>query len=147
MAIFTVQRPVDQAHLPATAVLIKEGFCWPALFVPSLWAIANRLWLVLLLMVLALLVLIVIAGPLPGTVVLGLYLLGRLYLALEANGLRRWTLARRGYELVAVVEGRNLEEAERRYFATEGVSSGEEPAVPVSAPMLPSTMPPTGATS
>ena len=44
------------------------------------------------------------------------------WFALEANGLRRWTLERRGYVLVGVVEGRTLEEAERRFFAEAGAT-------------------------
>lgn len=134
MAIYTVQRLESRADadLPAGTILIKEGFCWPALFVPSLWAIAHRLWLVLALMVLALLALLAGAGSLPGFAALALYLLGRVYLAVEANGLRRWTLFRKGYDLVGVVEGRSLEEAERRYFGTLSPSDGhvaERPAV------------------
>ena len=43
-----------------------------------------------------------------------------LWFGLEATSLRRWTLARHGFALVDVVEGRTLDEAERRYFARDG---------------------------
>jgi hypothetical protein len=54
--------------------------------------------------------------------------------ALEANNLRRWTLERNGWRLVGIVEGRNLLEAERRYFsallAGEPLAPGEAPELP-----------------
>jgi hypothetical protein len=39
----------------------------------------------------------------------------------EARSLWRWSLARRGWTLMAVVEGRRFRNAERRYFADRPV--------------------------
>ena len=120
MAIYTVQQPPEDRNQRADrgdAVLVKEGFSWPALFVPTLWCIYHRQWLVLLFLYAALIVLVLLGGGIPAGGLFVLYVLGRFYVALEANGLRRWTLERNGHRLVGLVEGRTLQDAERRYFA------------------------------
>jgi len=119
MALYTIHAPRqtgETAVEPADLVFIKDGFCWPALFIPVIWLIARRLWLVLLLYLvlgIGLAVISGLAGPDASIVVM---LLFSFWFALEANGLRRWTIERHRYDLVGVVEGRGLEEAERRYF-------------------------------
>ena len=127
MAIYTVhapQKPDGASVAPGEIVFVKEGFCWPALFIPVIWAIYRRLWLVVLILLAALLVLSGLGAAGGGSAVTVLYLLGRLLVGLEANGLRRWTLDRNGYAFLGVVEGQRLEEAERRFF------SGWEPGLP-----------------
>jgi hypothetical protein len=61
-------------------------------------------------------------------------LLVHLLFALEANNLRRWTLERRGFRLVAVAEGRNIEEAEIRYFSSREAGDPALPVPPIPAP-------------
>ena len=122
MSIYTVlsppPRPGDIAPDPLSLVFVKEGFCWPALFFPEIWLIFRRLWLVLLLDIVAIVAVIAAgmiltqAGPAAALILVP----ARLLLALEANGLRRWTCYRHGYRLVGVVEGRRLWEAELRFF-------------------------------
>ena len=124
MRIYTVHEPpfwtVDDETLPgADAVFIREGFNWFALLLPLVWALWHRLWLVTLGLLAAGAALSVIA-ELAG---LGEWFEGLSGLALaliigfEANDLRRWTLARRSWSPRGVVAGRDLGEAERRYFA------------------------------
>ncbi len=130
MAIYTVhapQKPDGASVTPGEIVFVKEGFCWPALFIPVIWAIYRRLWLVVLFLLAAFLVLNGLAMAGGGAAVTVLYILGRFYVALEANGLRRWTLDRNGYAFLGVVEGRRLEEAERRFFGEwePGLPTGE----------------------
>ncbi|MCC2111441.1 MAG: DUF2628 domain-containing protein [Hyphomicrobiales bacterium] len=119
--VYTVHAPPDEAVSAEPAeqlIFVKEGFCWPALLIPPLWLISRRMWLVLVgwLAVAAL----ILAGyeylgkALPGTVDLLFWLL----FALEANELRRWTLARRGWRFLGVAAGRNRDEAEMRFFQT-----------------------------
>ena len=114
MRVYTVHENSDYDD-ERRVVLVKEGFCWPALFVSLLWTLYRRLWLVFLILLAAILLLSVL-GEAIGTAAFGLFILGRVFYGLEANGLRRWTLERNGYTLVGVIEGRTLIEAERRFF-------------------------------
>ena len=97
-------------------VFVKEGFSWPALLIAELWLLFRRMWIVFFAYVAVALVLTAIdqqvGGPLPGVFLA----LAHFVFALEGNQLRRWTLRRRGYRLVDVVEGARLYEAELRFF-------------------------------
>jgi hypothetical protein len=101
---------------PISYFFVKDGFCWPCLFVPVMWMVFRRLWLVLLpyLVVVALIVGAerTAGGPLP--VLFALF--GHVWFAFEANGFRRWTLRRHGYRLIGVAAGRRVGEAETRFF-------------------------------
>ena len=110
-------KAAGQSVDPADLVAIKEGFCWPALFIPLIWTVYRRLWLVLLLFLVGL-ILLGFLDSLGGAVVGVVFVLGRIWYALEANGLRRWTLERNGHRLIGIAEGRTIEEAESRFFAT-----------------------------
>ena len=99
-------------------VLVKEGFCWPALFFSVIWAIWKGLWLVALLFLLLQAALsfffsVFLVGTLT-QVVLSLVL--AIAIGFFANDLRRWTLSRRGFRDADVVAERNLIAAERRFF-------------------------------
>ena len=119
MTVYTVHAPMKADGVavdPGELVFVKEGFSWPALLIPPVWLIYRRLWLALLIWLVAVIVLGALAGFAgtdASTVVLVLF---AFWFALEANGFRRWTLERRRHALVGVVEGRTLEEAERRFF-------------------------------
>ena len=139
MKLFTVHEPAAGGRSPAAAeaiVFVKEGISWPALFFPLLWQVWHGLWLVLI-------------GYLAiaAAVEYGARLLGgsgfaaaatslfALLFALEANNLRRWSLGRRGYRTTSVVSGRNLEEAEFRFFSHW--QEGAPRSVPVSSATAP----------
>ena len=136
MAIYTVLAPkardgenardVD----PMAIVFVKEGVSWPALFVAGPWLIYRRMWLVLAAyLVLAIGVSAIgrqFGGSIPGIILIAIHLL----FALEANELRRWTLLRRGYAFLGVTEGRGLEAAEIRYFASLEAPATELPDSP-----------------
>ncbi len=118
MQIYTVHERPGGAPDNPDVVLVKEGFCWPALFVPLLWGLYHRLWLGLL----AYLAGLALVGGLGAALGLGepaqglLGLVYALLVAASANDWRRWTLKRRGYRMTGVVAGNRLEEAERRLF-------------------------------
>ncbi|MDR3498170.1 MAG: DUF2628 domain-containing protein [Parvibaculum sp.] len=129
MRIYTVHQ---RAGAPADGeglVFVKEGFAWPALFVPLLWLLFARLWLAALAFAIVALALAAAAetlglGP-NAAIVLSLAL--QFLLACEANDIRRWTLARRGYAEIAIASGRTLVEAERDFFRRwEGPSAPVE---------------------
>ncbi len=136
MAIYTVLAPVpkDGGSLPAdpmALVFVKEGFAWPAFLFAGLWLIYRRLWLVLVGYFVVAFALSAVAGqiggPLPFFAILALHFL----FALEANELRRWTLARRGFRLIGLAEGRGQEEAEIRYFSENEAEVPVSPLPPV----------------
>jgi hypothetical protein len=143
MAIYTVLAPPargDDARAdPMATVFVKDGFCWPALFIAPLWMIYRRMWLVLVVYIAATIALSwglrgLGVGDFDGVVVILLHVL----FALEANNLRRWTLERRGYAFAGVAEGRNVEEAEIRFFSRP---DGTEPSAAVPVPPVPPTPP------
>jgi hypothetical protein len=140
MALYTVHAPkkADGAAVePAELIFIKDGFCWPALFIPVIWLIYRRLWLTLLIYLVALFVLGTLAGLAGTTASTLVMVLFAFYFALEANGLRRWTVERRRHALIGLVEGRNRDEAEVRFF-TEWPVPAEAGAPPAVAPPPPS---------
>jgi hypothetical protein len=119
MAIWTVWE--NEAHgrdAAERAVFVRDGFSWPALLLGPLWLLAHRMWLVFLLYAVVLVGVPALAGSLLGDDAAGIVGFGiAVWFAFEARALRRWSLARRGWTLMAVVEGRRFRNAERRYFS------------------------------
>ena len=58
MAIYTIHAPSAgrRPDDPTAFVAIKDGFCWPALFIPLVWTVYRRLWVVLCLAILGLVI-------------------------------------------------------------------------------------------
>lgn len=99
-------------------VFIKDGFAWAALIFPVLWLLYHRMWIVLAGFVL---LLAVLRGLLPvaglNDAVLGLAMAGvSVLFAFQANDLRRWSLARKGYWLLGPVSGASRAACEARFF-------------------------------
>ena len=117
-------------------IFIKDGFAWLALFIPILWLLFHRMWLVLLaflVIVTGLQAVLAVAGlteMIGGWVTFGVSLL----FAFQANDLRRWTLARRGYSLAGLATGRNREECEMKFFESWLAAQDSPDAEPPSAP-------------
>jgi hypothetical protein len=118
MRVYTVHhRP--GAALPAhDAVLVKEGFCWPAFFVGILWALWHRMWLTALVFVaiaVAIEAATELAGldPMSGT---ALSLAVALLIGWSANDLRRRALTRRGYDVAGIVAATGEDAAVRRWY-------------------------------
>ncbi len=100
-------------------VLVKEGFCWPALFFGPLWALANGMWVIFLLLIAAFAGIAFApdlfgGGQFPFWLCCGFMGL----LGLFGNDLRQWSLGRAGYELASIVSGTDQIDAERRLFAS-----------------------------
>jgi hypothetical protein len=149
MPLYTVLAPPlrgnEAVSDPVRFVFVKDGFAWPALIVPELWLLFRKMWIVFLIYVAVGLGLTFLAskygGPLPWVALALVHLL----FALEANQLRRFSLARRGYDFVGVVEGRRRE-VELRFFgewqppfvppAAAGEAGDAAPASP-SVPQVP----------
>src|SRR5690606_20065918 len=84
------------------------------------WLALNRLWLVLLFYLAALglieaLFWAVDIGQRPAAIVMGAL---HLLIGFEADTLKRWTLARHGWQMIGSVNGRNAEDCERRFLET-----------------------------
>ena len=124
------------------AVFVRDGFsCLATLFGP-LWLLAHRMVLVLI----AYLVVmgaanVAAADQLGEDALFYVSALLTLWFGFEATALRRWSLARRGWRLVAVVEARRRIDAERRYYENR-----DETDIPrAGPPPLPPTVQPWGA--
>jgi hypothetical protein len=145
MTLYTVLLPGDPQvdSDPMAAVFVKEGFSWPAFFFAPVWLIFRRLWLVLAGYIVAVVVVGGIGDVLGDGFTGPALVLIHFLFALEANELRRWTLARRGYRLATVVEGRRLEEAEIRYFASAGTDAASEASPPAADATPPAPPAPT----
>ena len=147
MEIYTVHVPVPAMARcrPSRIASVSYGTAshfWAFLLGP-LWMIWNRLWLVLVIYLVA------IAALFAGLTALGAsslvqFVVGFLIAVLigcEAGSLRRWSLRRR-WTQAGVVAARDLEEAERRFFEslTDGVPAAPAATTwPTSTPVAPSS--------
>lgn len=135
MRFFTVhERPAAIAG-GDDIVLVGSGFSWAAALLTPLWLLWHRQWLGLLGYLLLMLPLgvalewIAIADPADFAIGAALaFLFGA-----SAADLRRWTLQRNGWRLMAVVAGRDVLEAELRYRR-------ENPLKPAQAAMAQAAM-------
>lgn len=97
-------------------VFVRDGFSFWAMVFPVIWLLFQRMWLVLIAF------LLVCVGVIYGAQVFGerfgliAALAITILFAFEARALKRWTLARHGWKLAAVVQARRLADAEYRYF-------------------------------
>jgi uncharacterized protein DUF2628 len=122
MRIYTVHEPPrrDDELVAHTArfQFVRDGFHFWAFLLAPLWMLRHRMWLEFIAYVL-----------LVGGITFALSRLGveesagawvalllALLVGIEASSLLRWKLARRGFENLGVVVGKDLEEAERRFF-------------------------------
>ena len=140
MRVYTVHEPPGEPSPEARAertAFVKEGFCWPALFIAPVWLLYRRMgWGFLGYLVLSLLV-GALAVRLPAGAGTAVSLLFALWFALEANSLRRWSLARRNWRMVGVAAGRTRDEAERAFFLRREGAAQKAPARVSAAPRRP----------
>jgi len=140
---FTVHEPpnppADRAERADSLVFVKEGFTYSAALFTPIWLLVKRQWLPFLFYVI---VVAIIGGTLS---TIGappqFYLLAssalHMLIGFEADVIQRWTLGRRGYQMIGSVSGRNEAECERRFF------EAWLPGRPLIAP-LPSSTPMAG---
>jgi len=143
MAVYTVHEPPrrsdDALAHTERFTFVRDGFSWPAFLFAPLWMLRYRLWLALIIYLLVVFALGVAAGALgDGDWLIGISLLVSLLVGFEASTLRRYGLARRGWKVLGVVVGDDLEAAERRFFdawAAGGVPHRATP--PAAGPAAP----------
>lgn len=148
MAVWTVFQPDDgmtdstRGRWAERIVFVREATAWSAILFAPLVLIAHRLWLALVLYVLAqVLILLVVANLDLGDAENLLLLLPNLFVAFELSALRRRKLAARGHEEIGVVVAPNREAAERRFFES-WLEAGGRPAPAVAAATRPAEPPP-----
>jgi hypothetical protein len=133
---FSVYEPPKEApdlfERADSLAFVKEGFSWPALFVPLLWLIYHRMWIELLVLLAVYLGLQWAFGTDPQGQALATWAslaIGVLF-AFEANDLRTLALERRGYRLAGVASGGDRTEAERAFFTAWLPQHARQPKAP-----------------
>jgi len=136
MKSFTVHMPPEGAERTSEGagrlVFVREGFNIWALLIPVIWMLYRRMWLPVLgylAVVLAFNLLVLAVSP-PGYVVVVVAVAFAFYFAFEANQLRRWSLERKGWHLVAVVNGAARDECEEKLFSWWLGEQDGAPALP-----------------
>ena len=124
MKSYSVHGRADEP--PERFAFVKDGFSWPALFVPLIWLLWHRLWLTLVGYVIFVLVVAWTGRLINDDMASLVAILGSILFALEANNIRRLSLEGSGRRELGVAAGRNLEEAELRFFDRW---SGQAPSV------------------
>ena len=124
MRIYTVHPPPSFADPDAEPLLVKEGFCWPAMVFTVLWAVWQRLW-VAAACLLGAWGAIVFARLALGLDLLSLAAVTLGFLVLvgfHGNDWRRRALARRDYAEAGVVAAPRAEAALRRFIDLQSVA-------------------------
>ena len=125
MRVFTVHLDPLSVADDDGAVLIREGFSWPAALFSVLWTLYHRLW------GWSLVVFAVGAGLSAVAPLLGFGLAGQTALQIgfavivgySANDWRRRAYERRGFRLIAIVAADDLGRAEQRFFSSHHTPS------------------------
>lgn len=122
MKIYSVHYPMEVGSsltgLAKETILVKEGFSWPAFYVPLFWLIYKRMWVVLAVFIaleIALAGLGSLAGLTDGLIFICSLTLQAI-MGFEGNNLYRWSLERRRFKQQAIVAGADLAAAEHRFF-------------------------------
>ena len=142
MPTYTVHAPPPrqgQSAEPERFVFVRDGFHFWAFLLGPLWLLARRLWLVFVLYAVVIIVLAVALrlAHMPATVQSVASAAIALLLGFEAATLRRWTLGRRGWQMLGFVVGEDKEMAERRFYLQWVERAGATPAPPAPLPTEP----------
>ena len=131
MRIYTAYLDPASLEEDRAVTMVKEGMCWPAFFFSFLWAAWHRLWwtaLALLVAVAAAIAALAASGADAATGLACLLALA-VFIGAAANDWRRRGLERRGYRLVAVLVGRNAEDAARRFLESASRAVDRRPGI------------------
>jgi hypothetical protein len=133
--VFTVHEPsnapADLLKRGEGLLFVKDGFAWWAAFpyTSFLWLVRHRMWecvcgyLVLVCALAGMISVFPGSSPVAILALIGLHLI----LGTEGNGLRRWTLRRRGYRELGVASGRNLGECEKQFIENLNTVDQQKP--------------------
>jgi hypothetical protein len=121
MSVYTVHQAPNGAATASAAerfVFVRDSFSWWAFLLAPLWMLRHRMWLVLLAYVVVIAAIEAALARLGAsrTAIAVVSFLIALLIGLEASTLRRLVLRRRGWRNVGLISGKDLEDAERRFF-------------------------------
>lgn len=122
MACWTVLEPPDAApgsfEAADRSVFVKDGWSWGAFLAAPVWLLWRRMWVVFLAWLALMVLLSVVTKLLGGFDAIGtaVSIGSGLWLAVEGNALRRWTLMRRGWRLSGLAMGCDVGDAEESFF-------------------------------
>ncbi len=122
MRVYTVHEskdpPSDRLDRAESLRFVRDGFSWGAAIFAPLWLLLRGFWLALLIYVVIVAALgfganaLGISEQIQSLIMLALHIL----VGFEADTIERWTLQRRGWEMIGTVSGRDVVECERRFF-------------------------------
>ncbi len=118
MRTFTVWQHDKHGERKAErALFVADGFSiWAAVLAPF-WLLGNRMFLVFGVYMAIGIGFNVFAAPLIGELAASIVSIAfAFWFGLEARALLRWSLSRRGWALVGIVNAKNLAEAEARFY-------------------------------
>ncbi|MBN8183549.1 DUF2628 domain-containing protein [Roseibium aggregatum] len=95
---------------------VPDGFSALAFLFAVIWLLVNRMWLVLLGYLAATLVIELLALSVSQEAMAVVALFTSILFGLEAQALRRWSLERKGWRVVGIVDAHNKSEAELRFL-------------------------------
>ena len=117
MALYTIQQRGEDLPLSDEAVFVRQSFSWSAFLFGPFWLARYRLWLALLVWILAYFILAVVGFRyLTSSATFWIMVALQSFLGLEANRLIEARLAAQGYRLINVVAAANRDEAEVTFF-------------------------------
>jgi len=124
MRVFTAYEKPGPAGPGADSdvVLVEEGGSFKAMFLPLIWPLFHRMWIILaaqFLIIVAFILLSTLSED-AGLVMLVAAGAASVMMGLNANDLRRWSLRQRGYVFTGIVAGHDVAEAEQRLFTALG---------------------------
>lgn len=117
MALYTIQQRGEGLPSSDEAVFVRQSFSWSAFLFGPFWLARYRLWLALLVWILAYLILTVVGFRyLTSSATFWIMVALQSFLGLEASRLIEARLAAQGYRLINVVAAANRDEAEVTFF-------------------------------
>jgi hypothetical protein len=139
MSVYTVYEPplraTDVAPDPDRFTFVRDGFSFWAFLVAALWMLWHRMWLVLVIYLVAaggLEAALHYAGVSSAAVAL-VQLAIALLVGFEAPTLRHFSLGQRKWKNIGLVSGNSLEEAERRFFDAWTREAFHKPSAPATS--------------
>lgn len=105
--------PVEDAQ---NLVFVRHGWSLAALLIPVVWMLARRLWWVLLAYLVLVIAIQVASFAISPVYTAGLSVVVALVVMVEAGQLRLESMLAKGYREVAVIDAKNLADAEHHYF-------------------------------
>lgn len=118
MRLYTVHL---QQHAPSpdrNAVVVSEGFCWPAFLAAPVWAAAKGMWFTALgvLSTYVVILLVAVIAALDSLSTMVLVIGAQAIIGFCANDWRRASLTSRGWRLAGLATGADRDTALRRFI-------------------------------